>query len=295
VDENAETIVVASFENESDAAQAMEDLQAASRKQMVKLKDVEFVHINSDGIVELEEQCDSGSRLRSRIRGFAGVAVGRMRAKAAGLARSGIVLTLTGVSVLADGLANRLRAAGFDDLQLTELAESVQRGGVAVVTVAGANSAEVVNQLMSMVGAKISIPAGTQAISASVQEVDGDAIGGEDIDEMDPIELTQAEKRYLSDEMEKVSRSFALVVPTLEEPFNFYTAVAYLICRVVDNIEDCTQPFDWKERRFQEFHRLLDEPAVAPQILAIWGQEMWPGLTQDETAMMGEITGMLLW
>ncbi len=39
--ENAETIIVASFKNENDAARAMEDLQAASRKQKVKLKDVE--------------------------------------------------------------------------------------------------------------------------------------------------------------------------------------------------------------------------------------------------------------
>ncbi len=112
---------------------------------------------------------------------------------------------------------------------------------------------------------------------------------------MDSIELTQAEKRYLSDEMEKVSRSFALVVPTLEEPFNFYTAVAYLVCRVVDNIEDCTQPFDWKDRRFQEFHQLLETPAIASNILASWGQELWPGLTPDETAMMGETTGLRLW
>ena len=112
---------------------------------------------------------------------------------------------------------------------------------------------------------------------------------------MDSIELTRTEKQYLSDEMEKVSRSFALVVPTLEEPFNYYTATAYLICRVVDNIEDCTQPFVWKERRFQEFHHLLDEPAVASEILTIWSQELWPGLTQDEAAMMSEVTGLALW
>jgi farnesyl-diphosphate farnesyltransferase len=95
--------------------------------------------------------------------------------------------------------------------------------------------------------------------------------------------------------MNKVSRSFAIVVLNLEEPLHGYMATAYLICRVVDNIEDCTQPFAWKQQRFQDFHRLIAEPASAPQILAVWSQESWPGLTQDELEMMGPARGLILW
>jgi farnesyl-diphosphate farnesyltransferase len=109
------------------------------------------------------------------------------------------------------------------------------------------------------------------------------------------LALTDAEKRYLDDTMLKVSRSFAIVVPSLEEPLNHCMATAYLICRVVDNIEDCTQPFAWKQQRFQEFHQLIEEPASAPQILGVWGQESWPGLTQDESEMMGKGGGLSLW
>lgn len=112
---------------------------------------------------------------------------------------------------------------------------------------------------------------------------------------MDPIELTKTEKQYLSDELDKVSRSFALVIPTLEEPLNYQMGIAYLICRVVDNIEDCTQPLEWKALRFQEFHGLINEPAAAAQILTRWSRESWPGLTPDETAMMGERSGSMLW
>jgi farnesyl-diphosphate farnesyltransferase len=112
---------------------------------------------------------------------------------------------------------------------------------------------------------------------------------------MQSLKLTDAEKKYLDDLMSKVSRSFAIVVLSLEEPLNGYLATAYLICRVVDNIEDCTQPFAWKQQRFQEFHRLIQEPAGAPQILAAWSQESWPGLTQDELAMMGKARGSMLW
>ena len=112
---------------------------------------------------------------------------------------------------------------------------------------------------------------------------------------MRSLKLTDAEKKYLNDMMSKVSRSFAVVVLSLEEPLNGYLAAAYLICRVVDNIEDCTQPFAWKQQRFQEFHRLIEEPASAQQILAAWSQESWPGLTQDELAMMGKARGLMLW
>jgi farnesyl-diphosphate farnesyltransferase len=109
------------------------------------------------------------------------------------------------------------------------------------------------------------------------------------------LELNHVQQEYLTDTMNKVSRSFAIVVPNLEEPLNHYMATAYLLCRVVDNIEDCAQPFAWKQRRFQEFHRLVDDPAAAPEVLAIWGRESWPGLTPDETEMMGEVAGLSLW
>jgi farnesyl-diphosphate farnesyltransferase len=109
------------------------------------------------------------------------------------------------------------------------------------------------------------------------------------------LDLTGAEKKYLDDAMNKVSRSFALVVLSLEEPLNSTMATAYLICRVVDNIEDCAQPFAWKEQRFREFHRLIEEPAGATRILAVWSRESWPGLTQDESDMMGQVRGSILW
>jgi farnesyl-diphosphate farnesyltransferase len=113
--------------------------------------------------------------------------------------------------------------------------------------------------------------------------------------ELETLELTQAEAGYLADTMTRVSRSFALVVPNLEAPLNHFMAVAYLICRVADNIEDCTQPFPWKQRRFQELCQLIEDPAGAPAILAAWDRERWPGLTPDEEGMMGSRGGLILW
>ena len=72
--------------------------------------------------------------------------------------------------------------------------------------------------------------------------------------------LHEEQEEYLSEWMQKVSRSFALVVPFVEEPLTHYLATAYLLCRVADNIEDCAQPVAWKHARFAELATLLEDP-----------------------------------
>ena len=100
---------------------------------------------------------------------------------------------------------------------------------------------------------------------------------------------------YLNQWMERVSRSFAVVVSALEEPLKQYLAASYIICRVIDNIEDCTSPSDWKQQRFTEISQMLNEPAQAPDIMATWDGEKWPGLTPDEKKLMKPNDGLLLW
>jgi farnesyl-diphosphate farnesyltransferase len=107
--------------------------------------------------------------------------------------------------------------------------------------------------------------------------------------------LRPAEQEYLRAAMNKVSRSFALVVPWIEAPLNDYFATAYLLCRVVDNIEDCAHPFAWQSARFAELRQMLADPALAPELLAQWEQAEWPGLTGDEAALMSMAGGATLW
>ncbi len=106
--------------------------------------------------------------------------------------------------------------------------------------------------------------------------------------------VTNSQHKYLQYWLNKVSRSFALVIPTVESPLSENLAVAYLICRIVDNIEDCANPFSWQVMRFNEFARLLEEPEQAHNILTHWDQLDWSGLTNDENRMMG-LEGLQLW
>lgn len=107
--------------------------------------------------------------------------------------------------------------------------------------------------------------------------------------------LTKTEKAYLSTYMNKVSRSFTLVAPQVESPLDDYLAVAYLICRVVDNIEDCVLPYQSKQTRFTEFTYLLNNPKQAEHILRDWELVDWDGLSPDEIEMMTREDGLALW
>jgi farnesyl-diphosphate farnesyltransferase len=109
------------------------------------------------------------------------------------------------------------------------------------------------------------------------------------------VEPTTAQQSYLNARLQEVSRSFALVVPCLDPPLRHYLATAYLVCRVVDNIEDAGQAAPWKRARFAEFARLLRQPDQAGEILAAWQREQWPALTPAEQAMMGPAQGGPLW
>lgn len=107
--------------------------------------------------------------------------------------------------------------------------------------------------------------------------------------------LSRTQKLYLAAYMNKVSRSFTLVAPQVESPLSEYLAVAYLICRVVDNIEDCTLPYPQKRMYFTEFTHILASPEKAGEVLSRWQQAAWPGLSDDEKEMMGLEKGVMLW
>ncbi len=109
------------------------------------------------------------------------------------------------------------------------------------------------------------------------------------------VYLNSNHSQYLQNQMERVSRSFALVVASVEQPLQAYLATAYLLCRVIDNIEDCHQVPLWKKQRFSEYELMLADPALADEILKIWEVDEWPGLTQDEKRLMGSTYGLPLW
>jgi phytoene/squalene synthetase len=113
--------------------------------------------------------------------------------------------------------------------------------------------------------------------------------------QVNAFDLRPSHTAYLKNQMDKVSRSFAVVVECLEQPLRSYLATAYLLCRVADNIEDCAEMYEWRLSCFNDFLSLLDEPARADEILKTWSSNQWQGLTPRERAMMTLAQGKELW
>lgn len=107
--------------------------------------------------------------------------------------------------------------------------------------------------------------------------------------------LTQSETKYLSDWMDKVSRSFAIVVRMIEDPLKSYLSIGYLLCRVIDNIEDCAEPDLWKQARYDEVAYLLEHPNKKEKILQTWEALPWSGLTENQKTLMRTASCDPLW
>jgi len=99
------------------------------------------------------------------------------------------------------------------------------------------------------------------------------------------ISVQEEEREFIQEMLDGVSRSFAAIIPLLEEPFDRSVGLAYLLCRVCDNIEDCTNPFEWKQKRFEEFRWLLRHPTQSHEILQKWHGFIWEGLKPAELAL----------
>jgi len=86
--------------------------------------------------------------------------------------------------------------------------------------------------------------------------------------------------------LDAVSRSFALCIPQLDEPFRGRVALAYLLFRVLDTVEDA--PFADRaeqQRLFEEFRRLLRERPANGQAARL-ARAFPSGLTAAESALL---------
>ncbi|HEY2030506.1 MAG TPA: squalene/phytoene synthase family protein [Myxococcales bacterium] len=88
--------------------------------------------------------------------------------------------------------------------------------------------------------------------------------------------------------LDAVSRSFALCIPQLDQPFRERVALSYLLLRVLDTVEDA--PFSDKERQelqFETFRSFLRTRPSSAQVDAF--VKAFPsGITQGERALLAD-------
>lgn len=91
--------------------------------------------------------------------------------------------------------------------------------------------------------------------------------------------------------LDRVSRSFALCIPQLQAPFREQVALAYLLLRVLDTVEDA--PFTDKTEQSEQFARMramLSARPTAPQIEAFASH--FPALNDAETSLVGDTAAL---
>ncbi|MCC7508219.1 MAG: squalene/phytoene synthase family protein [Planctomycetes bacterium] len=81
------------------------------------------------------------------------------------------------------------------------------------------------------------------------------------------IDLEQ--RNYCREALKGVSRTFALAIELLREPLRDEIGVAYLICRILDTIEDTTSlPAEPRARLLEDFAKTFNEPHNWPMLAA---------------------------
>jgi farnesyl-diphosphate farnesyltransferase len=96
---------------------------------------------------------------------------------------------------------------------------------------------------------------------------------------------TDADRAVCADLLPRVSRTFALSISLLPPSLRDAVGVSYLLCRVLDTVEDdFSAPQRVREAMFDAAERLLGEVGGSTAEFAATGA--WLGATADETALM---------
>ena len=93
--------------------------------------------------------------------------------------------------------------------------------------------------------------------------------------------------------LERVSRSFAPCIAELSEPLRSWVGLAYLLCRVLDTVEDAPwQDASAQQRHFGDLLPLLDAPPP-PAAVAAWAAGISPNIPEGEAALLADAPRLL--
>jgi geranylgeranyl pyrophosphate synthase/phytoene/squalene synthetase len=97
--------------------------------------------------------------------------------------------------------------------------------------------------------------------------------------------VTEEDRAFCVDHLPRVSRTFALSIELLPESLRESVRVAYLLCRVLDTVEDdADAPPPLREALFDLFDRIVRDDAVDPSLFAVAASSL--GASDDERALM---------
>ena len=120
-------LIVAAFQNEDEAKEALKALKEAKKEGLIKIESAAVLRKDEKGKIHIKETHDMGGGKGAVLGGVSGAAIGLI----AGAALAGPVV----VGTLIGGLVAKLRDTGFSNERLETLGESLQPGTSAIVAV----------------------------------------------------------------------------------------------------------------------------------------------------------------
>ncbi len=94
--------------------------------------------------------------------------------------------------------------------------------------------------------------------------------------------------------LDRVSRSFAFCIRQLPEPLHAWVGLSYLLCRIVDTIEDSTWPaLDQQFSVFRAFDESLSSAEAARRLVG-WSERFPDSLPESERHLLNDASRLLL-
>ena len=149
-------LIVAAFQNEDGAKQALKELKAAKKEHLIKIDNAAVIRKDEKGKIHIKETKDMG--------GGKGAAIGGVVGAAIGVLTGGVGLAVVGAGALVGGLAAKLRDGGFKDDRLKKVGEGLTPGSSAIVAVIEHKWVPELEKELEEAGADVL----TEAISADI-------------------------------------------------------------------------------------------------------------------------------
>ena len=158
-------LIVAAFQDEKGADQALKELKAAKRDGLIKIENAAVLRKDQKGKLHIKETHDMGGGKGAVLGGVGGAAIGLIAGPA--------LVVPVAVGALIGGLTAKLRDSGFSDKRLETLGEGLTPGSSAIVAVVDHTWVAQVEKEMEEAGADL-LTASLQADIASQLEAEHD-------------------------------------------------------------------------------------------------------------------------
>jgi uncharacterized membrane protein len=151
-------LIVAAFQDEKSAAEALKVLKQARREKLIGIQNAAVLRKDEKGKLHIQETADMGGGKGAALGGVAGAVIGLIAGPA--------LLVPVAVGALVGGLTAKLTDAGFSDERLKTLGANLKPGSSAIIAVVEHKWVAEVEKAMQEAGAD----AVTAALGADIAE-----------------------------------------------------------------------------------------------------------------------------